>query len=115
MIISTDEDLIKYLTNEQVYCTKTITDINLMPTFEAKKVYKIEIVNIERPTYSMYEGIRLKNSTISGNEKQIRLIDNSKNVICNFIFNCSEIEMYAKLKELFIPITELYDAYQKQK
>ena len=60
MDISTDEDLIKHLTYEQVYCTKTITDINLKPTFEAKKVYKIETVDIERPTYSMYEGIKLK-------------------------------------------------------
>ena len=112
MNILSDEDLIKYLTQEQVYCTKTITDINLKPNFEAKKVYKIEAVKIERPTYTMYEGIRLKNSTISGNEKQVKLIDNSNSIVSDFILNCSDLEMYGKFKHLFIPISELFEAYQ---
>ena len=112
MNVLSDEDLIKYLTQEQVYCTKTITDINLKPTFEAKKVYKIETVKIERPKYTMYEGIRLKNSTISGNEKNVRLIDNSNAIVSYFILDCSDFEMYAKFKHLFIPISELYEAYQ---
>lgn len=114
MNILSDEDLIKYLTQEQVYCTKTITDINLKPNFEAKKVYKIETVKIERPKYTMYEGVRLRNSTISGNEKQVRLIDNSNSnsIVSDFILNCSDLEMYGKFKHLFIPISELYEAYQ---
>lgn len=114
MNVLSDEDLIKYLTQEQVYCTKTITDINLKPNFLKGKVYKIETVKIERPKYTMYEGIRLKNSTISGNEKQVRLIDNSNSIVSDFILNCSDFEMYAKFEHLFIPITELYEAYQKK-
>lgn len=113
MNIFSDDDLIKYLTQEQVYCTITITDINLKPNFLKGKVYKIETVKIERPKYTMYEGIRLRNSTISGNEKQVRLIDNSNSIVSDFILNCSDFEMYAKFEHLFIPITELYEAYQK--
>lgn len=112
MNILSDEDLIKYLTQEQVYCSKNIADINLKPNFLKGKVYKIETVKIERPTYTMYEGIRLKNSTISGNEKQVRLIDNSNSIVSDFILNCSDLEMYGKFKHLFIPISELYEAYQ---
>ena len=112
MNIFSDDDLIKYLTQEQVYCAKTITDINLKPNFLKGKVYKIETVKIERPSYTMYEGIRLRNSTISGNEKNVRLIDNSNSIVSDFILDCSNFEMYAKFKHLFIPISELYEAYQ---
>ena len=112
MNVLSDEDLINYLTNEQVYVTKTIADINLIPNFEKGKVYKIETVKIERPTFTEYHGVRLKNSVISGNEKKIRLIDNSKAIVSNFSLNCSDLEMYAKFKTLFIPISELYYAYK---
>ena len=53
MKIKSDEELIKYLTKEQVFCTKEIQNINLKTEFEARKVYVIDSVEIERRSFVM--------------------------------------------------------------
>ena len=44
--------------------------------------------------------------------EQVKLIDNSNSIVSDFILNCSDLEMYGKFKHLFIPISELFEAYQ---
>ena len=108
--ILTDEDLIKYLTKEQVFCTKEIVNIDFKTEFESRKVYVIDSVKIERQSFVNVNGIALRASSLTGNEK--KAIIKSHGITCNFHSDEPDEKFYKILKQLFIPISELYESYQ---
>ena len=111
MKIKSDEELIKYLTKEQVFCTKEIQNINLKTEFEARKVYVIDSVEIERQSFVNVNGISLRSSSLTGHEK--KAIIKSHGITCNFHSDEPDDKFYKTIKQLFIPISELYEAYNR--
>ena len=109
MKIKSDEELIKYLTKEQVFCTKEIQNINLKTEFEARKVYVIDSVEIERRSFANVNGVSLLCSSLTGHEK--KAIIKSNGIICNFHSDEPDDKFYKTLKKIFIPVSELYEAY----
>ena len=112
MNILSDEDLIKYLTKEQVFCTKEIVNINFKTEFEARKVYVIASVEIERQSFINVNGVSLRTSSLTGNEK--KAIIKSHGITCNFHSDEPNDKFYKKLKQLFIPVSELYESHLKK-
>ena len=109
MKIKSDEELINYLTKEQVFCTIEIQNINLKTEFVAKKVYIIDSVEIERRSFVNVNGVSLCASSLTGNEK--KAIIKSHGIICNFYSDEPDEKFYKTLKNIFIPVSELYEAY----
>ena len=109
MNILSDIDLINYLTKEQVFVTKDIVNIDFKPEFEKGKVYKIDTVDINH----FGESTEVNNIKIKSTDKSKDVILYSNGIrLSTFKLNCSSFEMYAKFKHLFIPISELYEAYK---
>ena len=95
MNILSDEDLKTYMNGNQMYVTKTICDSDFKTQFEANRVYKIEGVIIDWFAY---------------NHVCVEIYYEGKE--CRFFRTCSNLSLYAEMKHLFIPISEMYEAWK---
>jgi hypothetical protein len=95
MNILSDEDLKTYMSYNQMYVTKTICNSDFKTLFNAHFVYKIDNVVIDwfgdnHVCVQIYS---------DGNEHR-------------FYRTGSRLALYAEIKHLFIPISEMYEAWK---
>jgi hypothetical protein len=97
MNVLTDKDLEKYMSNREMYVTKEIVNSDFKTEFEAKRTYfidKIEItwVSEDKVICNIYSG-QIKSS---------------------FIRSTTKYGFYAEMKKLFIPISEMFEAWKSR-
>ncbi len=96
MNILSDEDLKTYMNGNQMYVRKVVCDYNFKTQFEANKVYQIEGIIIE---------------WVNDDTVVVEIYYEGKE--CQFHRTCTKLALYAELKSLFIPVTEMYEAWKR--
>ena len=96
MNIHNDEDLIKYMSLKEMYTTKEIVDSNFKTQFRSNQTYFIDGINIEWV-----------------DDKTVVCYIFAGDIECSFHRTCSKIDFYAEMRKLFIPISEMYDAWKR--
>ncbi|MFA5433156.1 MAG: hypothetical protein WC319_09895 [Candidatus Paceibacterota bacterium] len=95
MNILCDNDLKEYMTKREMYATKEIVNSNFKTEFEANRTCFINGVDIEWVT-----------------EDTVICYIFSGGIECSFYRTTTKYEFYAEMKKLFIPISEMYDAWK---
>lgn len=96
MNILNDNDLKKYMNKKEMYVTKEVVNYNFQTKFEANKTYFIDVINIEWV-----------------NDKTVIVEIYYEGKECQFHRTCSKLALYTEIKSLFIPVTEMYEAWKR--
>jgi hypothetical protein len=95
MNILSDQDLKTHMNRNQVYVTKEVCNYNFKTQFEANKVYFIDGIDVD---------------WINDDTVCIEIFFEGEN--CQFHRTCSKLALYAEMKSIFIPVSEMYEAWK---
>lgn len=95
MKILSDNDLKMYMKKKEMYATREVVNSNFQTKFEANRTYFISGIDIEWV-----------------NENTVICYIFSDAIECSFYRTSTKIHFYAEMKNLFIPISEMFDAWK---
>ena len=95
MNILNDKDLTTYMSKREMYTTKEIVNSNFKTEFESNRTYFIDGIDVEWV-----------------NEYTVICYIFSGKIECSFHRTTTKYGFYAEMKKLFIPISEMYEAWK---
>ena len=95
MEIQNDKDLIKYMSRREMFTTKEIVNSDFKTSLTSNKVYYIDGIDIEWVS-----------------DDTVVCYIYSKNTTCAFNRTCSKDDFYKEMRNLFIPVAEMYEAWK---
>lgn len=99
MNVLSDEDLKEYFKQGQMYVRKEVVNYNFQTIFKEKTVYDIIGIAVE---------------WVNDDTVICEIFFDKENVkVCNFHRTCTKLALYAELKTLFIPVSEMYEAWNR--
>lgn len=99
MNVLSDEDLKEYFKQGQMYVRKEVVNYNFQTIFKEKTVYDIIGITVE---------------WVNDDTVICEIFFDKENVkTCSFHRTCTKLALYAELKTLFIPVSELVEYFYK--
>lgn len=95
MKIASDKELSIYMSRKEMYTTREVVNSDLKTEFLSNRTYFIDEIDIAWV-----------------NETTVMCVIRSGDIACVFNRTCKKPEFYAEIKRLFIPISEMHEAWR---